>query len=193
MNQAKDRHQETKMSNRRCCFTILYSLFFIVFLCGQAMAAQTCKTASITATTPTADFTDNGNGTVTHTKTGLMWKRCSEGQAWSGTTCTGTATTYTWQAALQQAETLNNGGGFATFTDWRVPNIKELDSIVERQCSSPAINAAIFPATVSGNYWSASPYAAIAARAWGVGFGNDNDRAVNKSNINYVRLVRGGQ
>ncbi|MDX8392455.1 MAG: DUF1566 domain-containing protein [Mariprofundaceae bacterium] len=160
---------------------------------GQAMAVQTCQTASITADTPTADFTDNGNGTVTHTKTSLMWKRCSEGQAWNGTTCTGTATTYSWQGALQQAETLNNGGGFATFTNWRVPNIKELSSIVERQCASPAINAAIFPATVNSQYWSASPIAANATNAWDVSFPDGLDFVRNKSGSVNVRLVRGGQ
>jgi len=159
----------------------------------QAMA-QTCKkTISITPSTPTADFTLNGNGTVTNIKTHLTWKRCSEGQTWSGTICTGTATTYTWQGALQQAKTLNTGNGFATFTDWRVPNRKELDSIVERQCIAPAINTTIFPATVSNWYWSASPYAGNAASAWNVLFRNGNGFAINKSSSNYVRLVRRGQ
>ncbi len=159
---------------------------------GQAIAA--CQTATIIDTTPTVDFTDHGDGTVTHTQTGLMWKRCSEGQVWDGTTCTGSATTFTWQGSLQQAETLNNETGYATFTDWRVPNIKELKSIVEMQCIQPSINSTIFPVTINtGWYWSSSPYAGLGSYAWGVYFYVGNDGTLKKSLDHYVRLVRVGQ
>ncbi|MGB4499160.1 MAG: hypothetical protein WBI40_10735, partial [Methylococcaceae bacterium] len=58
------------------------------------VVAQTCQTASIPATTPTNRFTVNNNGTVSDSKTGLMWKKCSEGQ--SGADCSsGSATPYT--------------------------------------------------------------------------------------------------
>jgi len=158
---------------------------------GQAMAVQVCK-ASITASTPTADFIDNGDGTVTHTKTGLMWKQCSEGL--SGAACaTGTAITYTWQAALQAAQTLNTtGGGFATYTDWRLPNVKELNSIIESQCNGPSINVTVFPAALTANHWSASP-SGNAANAWLTDFFTGLDFPQLKSNSYSVRLVRGGQ
>jgi len=157
-----------------------------------AVAVQICNTASVTASTPTVDFVDHGNGTVTHSKTGLMWKQCSEGL--SGVACaTGAATTHTWQAALTVAETLNAGAGFAGFTDWRVPNQKELNSIIERQCTGPSVNATIFPGTVSSGYWSASPYAASATAAWGINFLDGGDGANVKSSNLGVRLVRGGQ
>jgi len=42
-------------------------------------------------------------------------------------------------------------------------------------------------------YWSSSPYAGNATNAWNVNFNNGNDNANNKSNNNYVRLVRGGE
>jgi len=168
----------------------------VVALCmlmwgGEAFAI--CQSATITASTPTADFIDYGNGTVTHTKTGLMWKQCSEGLSTVTTACdTGAATTHTWQAALQLAETLNAGAGFAGFNDWRVPNQKELKSIVERQCNNPSINATIFPATVSSGYWSASPYASVAAEAWNGDFLN-GDTFGNPKTMSYnVRLIRGG-
>jgi hypothetical protein len=59
-------------------------------------AQATCNYASIVATAPASRFTDNGDGTVTDTATGLQWKRCSEGQSWDGATCSGTATNYYW-------------------------------------------------------------------------------------------------
>ncbi len=159
---------------------------------GQALADANCDTITIAATTPTAAFVDNADGTVTHAKTGLTWKKCAEGL--DGATCaTGTATTHSWQAALQLAETLNNGGGFADNNDWRVPNLKELHSIVERQCVNPAVNATIFPATVSGQYWSSSLHAGNNSDAWYVNFNNGLDFISGKSASHYVRLVRGGR
>ena len=170
---------------------VIVALLSMLIWSGSAVAA--CV-GTITASTPTADFIDHADGTVTHSKSGLMWKQCSEGLTTTTTACdTGAATLHTWQAALQLAETLNAGAGFAGHTDWRVPNQKELNSIVERQCVTPAINATIFPATVSGWYWSASPYAGGATGAWGVNFNDGYGNAGGKAGSNYVRLVRGGQ
>jgi len=158
-----------------------------------AGAAQNCVT-TIAASTPTADFVDNGNGTVTHTKTGLMWKKCSEGLSGAGC-ATGAAATYTWQGALQAAQNLNTAGGFAGFTDWRVPNIKELASIVETQCVNPSVNATIFPNTISAMYWSASPVSYSPTETWLFDFSTGIKNRIKKNgNVGtyYVRLVRGG-
>ncbi|WP_172399790.1 DUF1566 domain-containing protein [Geothermobacter hydrogeniphilus] len=156
--------------------------------------AQTCQTASITASTPTSRFTDNGDGTLVDSVTELMWKKCTEGQSYNATTfgCDGSAVNYTWQGALQQTSAVNNGGGFAGHVDWRLPNIKELNSIVERQCVDPVINLDIFPATPSSFFWSASPSAGDTG-AWFVDFYNGFDSIDIKSNEYGVRLVRGGQ
>jgi hypothetical protein len=159
--------------------------------------AQTCDPASIVSTTPTSQFTDNGNGTVTDNKTGLMWKRCSEGQAWSNNTCTGIAASYTWQNALKQAQAVNNSAGFAGKKDWRVPNIKELRSIVERQCKAPAINLTVFPNTLSPTlFWSSSPTALYGDNdtktAWIIYSDDGHGRWINKTNRALVRSVRGG-
>lgn len=167
---------------------VIWLICCACFYSGQAFAA--CN-ATITTATPTEDFVDHGNGAVTHTKTGLMWKKCSEGLA--GADCaTSTAGTYSWQAALNQAEIVNLVG-FAGFSDWRVPNHKELNSIVERQCSDPAVNAAIFPATVSSFYWSSSLHALGASEAWYLSFSNGADNVDIKSAAYFVRLVRGEQ
>lgn len=152
--------------------------------------AQVCKPDSIPATTPTAQFTAHGNGTVTDTKTALMWKQCPEGQ--SGADCSiGRALYYSWEQALAHVETLNASGGFAGYTDWRLPNIKELASLVEEQCDDPAINSALFPNTASELFWSSSPVVYDKGNTWMVYFGRG-------SNVNWpywvdaflVRLVR---
>ena len=160
----------------------------------SSFLVQAACVDSIPATTPTGDFTVHGDGTVTHDKTGLMWKVCSEGQSWSADSCSGTAGTYTWQAALQLPQNLNASGGYAGYTDWRLPNIKELASIVELSCYSPAVNATVFPSTSIAGYWSASPGADYSSSvAWGVHFNDGAGDGNYRSHVYLVRLVRGGQ
>lgn len=141
--------------------------------------------------TPTEDFdTSVIDGTVIHTKTGLMWKRCAEGQGWDGTTCSGSASTFSWQGALAAAATST----FAGYADWRLPSVKELQSIVETCGYDPAINRAIFPATPASYFWSASSGGPILAFTWnGVSFYDGNVDAFVKAIDNPARLVRGGQ
>jgi len=153
--------------------------------------SQTCQTSTIVATTPTSDFVDHGDGTVTHGKTGLMWKRCSEGTLWNGTSCTGAATQYSWFDALRHVGDVNRFGGYAGHADWRMPDVKELNSIMEEQCNYPAANLEVFPSTW-GWYWSSSPYVADVTKAWATNFYNVGFIEVRpKFLLEGVRLVRG--
>ena len=153
-------------------------------------AAQTCNSeAEIPSSTPDSRFTDHGNGTVTDTLTGLMWAHCVAGLSGAGCT-TGTASTHTWQGALDLADADAHAG----YTDWRLPNIQELSSIVEQRCLSPAINLAVFPNTPASVVWSASPSAFNSNSAWFVNFviGDSGDSGRGGSFFG-VRLVRSGQ
>jgi hypothetical protein len=154
----------------------------------HAVCTAGLRNANVAESTPTTAFTDHGNGTVTHNLTGLMWKQCAEGL--SGESCTGSATELTWAEALVQAKNAN----FASHTDWRLPNIKELESIVESCGYEPSINETLFPATPFIKiFWSGSSYVPYPTNAWNVnfykGFTGLEQRAVSA----YVRLVRGGQ
>ncbi len=175
--------------------------------CGLALgstgasAAQSCSSSNVTETMPTGHFVDNGDGTVTDKTTGLTWKRCSEGQTWdsSASACSGTAVQYTWQAALQRAETLDSSGGFAGKKDWRLPNSKEISTIVERACQNPAINLTVFPGTPdNGLFWSASPYlgrysgSTTDSMAWVEAYPVGNAFVKPKGEQHYVRFVRSG-
>jgi hypothetical protein len=146
--------------------------------------------------TPTNEFVLHDNGTVTHTPTGLIWMQCSFGQTWNSGTCVEdleTLATYTWQGALNAVADLNEGGGFAGHTDWRLPNKNELASIVEESCSAPTINEAIFPDTEPGTWWSSSPRA-VGDRAWIVNFDSGVVGTQPRSLVDgRVRPVRAGQ
>lgn len=151
-----------------------------------------CRTAinNVIPTTPTAHFTDHGDGTVTHQKTGLMWMRCSLGQIWDGEQCTGTPLTYDWQHALLVTQQVNIDGGFAGYSDWRVPNLKELESITELGCYSPTINETIFPDTPTGLFWTSSNIVREPHYVWGVDFDWVKIDYLEMSLLHYVRLVR---
>ena len=131
----------------------------------------------------------NSNTEVKDKQTGLIWQRCSLGQAWSGSSCTGNAATYNWANALQTAK--NMGGG------WRVPNIKELDSLIELACYNPSINDTYFPNTITtdddgGVYWSSTPYEACNC-ASSIRFYDGYDSRDPKGNNIHLRLVRSSQ
>jgi len=165
---------------------------FSLLMTLQAQAVQSCNPA-IPADTPSSDFVVHNDGTVTHSRTGLMWKVCSEGQSWSVAGCSGAAATALWNAALQIPASLNVSGGYAGYSDWRLPNVNELKSIVEHSCDTPSINTTIFPATMSRVYWSSSPFASFSLKAWGVYFLDGFDGNGNRGYPYQVRLVRGGQ
>ena len=131
------------------------------------------------------NYTDHGDGTVTDNVTGLMWQKCSGGQT-NDAACSGTATTYTWQGALDYCNALTLGG----YSDWRLPSVKVLESIVDDSTSSPAIDIAIFPATGSNHYWSSTTSAYSTSYAWLVYFGAGHVVYFGKSLPSYARCVR---
>jgi hypothetical protein len=163
------------------------TLLLIAAHCEPARAVQ-CQ-HNIPPSNSDAVYQMHAGGTVTDNRTGLMWKRCSEGQAWNGSTCTGSASSFTWSAALALAE----AASFAGFSDWRLPNHSELRSLVEVCAVGPSINQDIFPGTPPSDFWSGSPYADNASSAWNVYFGDGDSYDNPRDDSNYVRLVRAGQ
>ncbi|MBW1817849.1 MAG: DUF1566 domain-containing protein [Deltaproteobacteria bacterium] len=102
-------------------------------------------------------FVDNGDGTITDTATGLMWMRVDSGALEAGDGADGRLN---WRHALQWAETLE----YAGYLDWRLPNAKELQSIVDYTRSPQSTgSAAIDPSfsitsLIDGNGETNYPY-----------------------------------
>ena len=166
--------------------TIYLNLILVMFITISDAHSQTCLSETeIPSTTPDSHFTDNNNGTVTDKSTGLMWQKCQLGL--SGTDCTtGTATDHTWEEALDEAE--NNTT--ANFNDWRLPNHKELLSLVEERCYNPSINTNYFPNTTSSLFWSSSPSFSSDDRSWLVFFTDGTSLNLLRIVTDNVRLVR---
>lgn len=148
-------------------------------------AAQRCNSHSL-ASAPDSRYTLNSDGTAIDKKTGLTWMRCALGQIWDGSTCTGSPQIYAWRQTLETAANTR----FAGRSDWRVPNKKELQSLLEYRCVNPAINLTAFPNATNHWFWSSSPYSRNFGSEWILHFDTGFD--AYGSNDYAIRLVRGG-
>ncbi|MBK1694654.1 hypothetical protein CKO09_07870 [Chromatium weissei] len=133
-------------------------------------------------------FVDNGDGTVTQINTGLMWAKCSEGR--TGSNCgTGSATTMNWSDALTAANNSILGG----YTDWRLPNIKELQALINYDSYKPAIYNSYFSDAPSPRFWSGSASLDYGTNfTWYTGFESGFTYYTYRTDNYSVRLVRGG-
>ena len=129
------------------------------------------------STLPEFGFTDNGDGTVTDSSTGLMWQQETADSP------------MTWNEALAYCEGLNLCG----HSDWRLPNINDLRSLIDYSRSNPTIDISYFPDTAVSWYWSSTTGASATSGARGVNFDYGYGLNVSKSSNDYVRAVRGGQ
>jgi hypothetical protein len=173
---------------------------------------------------PNPRFTDNNNGTVTDNLTGLIWLKNAN--------CIGTLNptfdnddnlgdgAVTWQHALDFVAGINAGtyncddtsNGGSHQTDWRLPNVRELSSLLDYEfCNCPAGNNPTIPNTagtgqgssndpfsnfVANDYASSTTVAGSSDLAWlvdfGVGFGGGGVYWTDKTNRHFVTAVRGG-
>jgi hypothetical protein len=124
------------------------------------------------------NYTDNGDGTVTDVSTGLMWQQDDSSESMN------------WEEALAYCDGLNLGG----YTDWRLPNKKELRSLVDYSRYNPAINSTYFPNTNTASwYWSSTTSASGTSLAWIMDFNGGYDSNDFRDDYSYARAVRGGQ
>jgi hypothetical protein len=102
--------------------------------------------------------------------------------------------TYNWSDALDVFIATLNSDNFGGYSDWRLPTVKELMSIVSSDTVFPSINTTFFPNTGSHHYWSSTIYADDPSVAWVVDFGGGSVDGISESSGTlYVRAVRGGQ
>jgi len=141
------------------------------------------------------NFSVCGSGdTIYDNQTGLMWSRCTLGKHWNAQTqsCEGDASTHNWKESLREVSKLN-ASAYLSQQDWRLPNVKEMGSLVDLSCVSPAIDATAFPDTDNSEFWTSTVFEQYPGRAWYYNFEFGNDYPANKHYDKQMRLVRLGK
>lgn len=141
---------------------------------------------------PSSRFNDNGNGTITDMMTGLVWLKNAN--------CFGYKP---WTTALYKANTLSNGAcslsDGSKAGDWRLPNRKELQSLLNRQQGNSYILLntygflSIQQSTNGVFYWTSSSSAENDSRAWSVNFSDSSINYTEKDFVGYIWPVRDSQ
>ena len=158
-----------------------------------------------TVPSPTTRYTPLFDGSELRDNfTGLVWRRCVEGMAWDGgtNTCTGIPLRLTHGQALARAKAQTALARANQEVGWRMPNIKELFSMVDTSKAGPAVDGAAFPGKLntggSWNYWSSTPVPDVQDAAMTVRFDNGgvemkfrlDDPGSSTNKTVGVRLVR---
>ncbi|MGD0035787.1 MAG: DUF1566 domain-containing protein [Bacteroidota bacterium] len=121
-------------------------------------------------------FTDNADGTIKDNYTGLTWQKIQSPD------------TMTWEQGLVYSKSVSLAGK----TDWRLPSVKELQSLNDETLLMPSFNKHYFPNVLSGNYWSSTTMYLTPSIAWDInvdyGIVSYNDKTAKQN----VLLVRGG-
>jgi len=118
-------------------------------------------------------FIDNGDNTITDTKTGLIWTKNT------------VAKDVNFDGAEKAVAALGDG--------WRIPTVDELATLVDRTRYEPAIDVEAFPNTANDWYWTSTPCAWRASAVWVVGFSNGFVHDGYRHGVCCVRAVRSGQ
>ncbi len=143
---------------------ILGLISLVLYVTGSAVFAGGC-------------LTDNGDGTLTEPKTGLIWQTCALGQVWNGTACSGQAKEHPWEEALLAAKE----NKFQNREDWILPTKEQYTSLLQSNCSH----------LLKGAFWSSSENQA--SYAWFVDFGYGSVDSNFRFRSYAARLVRGSQ
>lgn len=158
------------------------------------LAAQLCSKNDTPETISPSNYESNAIGELRDLRinnNNLTWRRCLYGQQWDNTSqsCTGNPIKLNWQNALLTA---SNSG-------WRLPNTKELMSIIDLQCFSPPLHPTLFPeapASLNSGLWTSTPLqtnldgSEIYTAAWTVGLGHGKLRHQTINQLNFVIFVK---
>ncbi|MEC9492570.1 Lcl domain-containing protein [Flexistipes sp.] len=119
---------------------------------------------------------DNSTNIVTDETTGLMWQDDTDAEN----------VDINWPKAKTYCQNKTHGG----YSDWRLPTIKELATIVDSGKYSPSIDS-VFENVLSTRYWSSTTFSNDNSSAWDIVFISGRDSVDTKTATYIVRCVRG--
>jgi hypothetical protein len=108
-----------------------------------------------------------GGAEILDKTTRLVWRRCAEGQTWTGNTCSAVPTTF---LSMYDAIDHAKAQAQATGKSWRLPNPKELSTLVDTRFKFPAIDTVLFPGFYASQYLTSTVWPENPAYQWRVDF-----------------------
>jgi hypothetical protein len=173
-------------TDQKVCYGWVEPQGWVEVPCDEACAGQDGSYAA--GCSSEGRFVDNLDGTVTDNCTRLTWQKDTADTNGDGQTPDDGSDALPWCSALAYCESLS----FAGHDDWRLPNLRELESIVDYGRYKPAIDP-VFGA-LSSWYWSSTSIAGDPDVAWNVNFssGHVYYNIGGKDYNSYVRAVRSG-
>lgn len=164
------------------------------------LACVTCAAAWAALSGGSSYTIDDVKGIVKDNSTGLYWMKCTMGNnaiPAEGTQCDGYYQRYRWEDAVKYCSLLDFGGR----NNWRLPSVKELQSIVRYSNVSQNVigfNPQVFPGTELNHYWTSTTHKMDPNLAWTIDFHYGNvtyqmriDPSTNIQHEFYVRCVSG--
>lgn len=178
-----------KSSTVVLCMKLLSSAIALILLNTSAIA-QNCQ-PELDSYKPTFSFTDNG-ASVVDASTNLEWQKCALGQVYStGSGCEGIPFELTWKQAFIKAGQFSENPILAGGSQWRLPNVKELSTLIDSACYNPASNQGVLPGLGSFHYWTATNnFQGGGGDAWAVDFTLGSINRFNKTATYRVILVK---
>lgn len=139
------------------------------------------------------------DGTLTDPATGLMWEKLSD----DGSTHDYDNFAYLWAGAFDKMGNLNDEK-FAGYTDWRLPNARELATLIDFSAHNPAVGVPLNSECEPGCnitqcsctrpliYWTSTTSQNSPSSAWSINFQTGALATTSKTTLQYARAVRGG-
>lgn len=127
-------------------------------------------------------------------QTGLSWLRFGYGQRWENGKVGGSIKKVDWKTAFNVTKEFNWQGGYGGFTDWRLPTVDELETLLDKVKGKHGhcIDEAVFQGDFF-YFWAIFPAPHGNQEAWAVNFVNGNSNYSGEYNGYAIRLVRGRQ
>jgi hypothetical protein len=149
-------------------------------------------------------YADNGDGTITDVKTGLMWEKLADDGSIHDA-----ENNFTWGDAYAYKVAGLNAIAFAGYTDWRLPNVNELQSLLDYAAGYPAVSPALQTGCVPGCtvltcscawkigythgiFWTSTTFQSAPFYVWTVAVYDGSIGYTARNEVRHVRAVRGG-
>ncbi|MGR6839406.1 Lcl C-terminal domain-containing protein [Aliivibrio wodanis] len=162
------------------------TLLSTLLMTSPALLAQVCSD-TVPESHFAGQFVDKHDGTIIDVKNSLVWQKCNFGENYNELTnaCDGKASDLRdWKSALEAAQTV---------TEFNLPNIHELASLVDYSCYSPSSDLSIFPTMHSSPYWSSTGdflNTNAEIKAYVIDFFDGQEVDTRLDEVKYIRLVK---